>query len=55
MTGPDDRSERGDTTEPSAAKTDTEVSDTEPVYESDPGGTTGDTTGDDPHGADDTR
>ena len=39
----------------SAAQTDTETSDTEPVHDSDPGPTTGDTSGDDPQGADDTR
>ena len=40
----------------SAAKTDTQVSDTEPVRDGAVGGgTTGDTSGDDPHGADDTR
>ncbi len=45
----------GDSAEASAAKTDTETSDTEAVYGSDPGTTTGDTTGEDPQGADDTR
>lgn len=39
----------------SEAQTDTSTSDTEPVYESDPGPTIGDTTGEDRLGADDTR
>jgi hypothetical protein len=39
----------------SAAKTDTAVSDNEPVTESNPGPATGDTTGEDRLGADDTR
>jgi hypothetical protein len=39
----------------SAAKTDTAVSDNEPVTESNPGGAIGDTTGEDRLGADDTR
>jgi len=39
----------------SAAKTDTSTADTDPVYDTDPGPTVGDTTGDDPHGADDVR
>ena len=46
----------GDASDVSAAKGDTETSDTgAAVYESDPGPTTGDTTGEDPQGADDTR
>lgn len=45
----------GDSSDASAAKTDTQTTDTEPVFESDPGATTGDTTGEDRYGADDSR
>ena len=44
-----------DASDVSAAQTDTSTSETEPVYQSDPGPTVGDTTGEDPRGADDTR
>ena len=44
-----------DASDVSAAQTDTTTSETEPVYQSDPGPTVGDTTGEDPRGADDTR
>ena len=46
-----------DASDVSAAQTDTTTSETElePVYQSDPGPTVGDTTGEDPQGADDTR
>ena len=44
-----------DSSDVSAAQSDTEISDTESAYESDPGPTIGDTTGEDPRGADDTR
>lgn len=48
--------DRGDASDVSAAKADTGTSDTDAaVYDSDPGPTTGDTTGKDPQGADDTR
>jgi len=46
---------RGDSADVSTAQTDTATSDTEPVYESNPGPTTGDTSGEDPLGADDVR
>jgi hypothetical protein len=46
---------RSNPSDVSDAQTHTATSDTEGVYESDPGPTTGDTTGEDPLGADDTR
>jgi hypothetical protein len=44
-----------DSSDVSAAQTDTATSETEPVSQSNPGPTVGDTTGEDPRGADDTR